>query len=403
MKRSSLIRLTLVLVISCAVIADADGQQSSPSAITSAIHAPPRTFAQVVKQYFSQWDKNSDGKLTPDEINAAVANPAFHDEAAAAIAAVKLVLRSGKYDLPPITQDYLVSSPLHEPAITNAPAKSQVLSAPPQKSDRPPVFQRPYRSALARLRKTSRDIFAESPPALAACHQGQLGDCYFVSVVGAMVDRDPAAVKALFTPNSDGSTTVAFGKECSVKIAPLTDAEIGISSTAGTNGLWLTVLENAYGKIRGEAQATNQQDEPDTDAIAHGGKPGAVINLLDGHQAIAYVLNDEHRRSPQFAAKLRQNLDAAQREHRLMEATTPADTQLPPGINSKHAYAILGYDGDTDMVRVWNPHGNNFTPKGPDSLQHGYMTKAGQFDIPLNDLLGIYSRVIIESQTLISH
>jgi len=51
------------------------------------------------------------------------------------------------------------------------------------------------------------------------------------------------------------------------------------------------------------------------------------------------------------------------------------------------------------VVHIWNPHGNKFTPKGPDGIQYGYTTQAGQFDIPLKDSLQVYSRVIIESPT----
>jgi hypothetical protein len=50
------------------------------------------------------------------------------------------------------------------------------------------------------------------------------------------------------------------------------------------------------------------------------------------------------------------------------------------------------------LVRVWNPHGNNFTPEGPDKLQNGYTTKTGQFDIPLKDMLQRFSDITFETQ-----
>jgi len=308
------------------------------AAAASANAASSPKFSDVVSQYFSQWDRNGDGLLSTNELNAAVVNPAFHGEAAAALAAIKLVVRGGKYTLPPITQAYLVASPLRETNQAEVPV--DLLDAPgqPKSIGHPPAFQPRYRSAWLRLRRVSRDLFPQDQLMLDACHQGPLGDCYLISVVGAMVCRNPAAVKGMLTANLDGSATVAFGNGRRVNVAPLTDTEIAISSIAGTNGLWLTVLENAYGKYRQETLPNVLGDDPETDVIAHGGNPGYVMTVLDGYQArsFAIVTAKGRRQDPQFTTNLAQNLTAAQQAHRLAEATTGTNA-LPPGINSKHA------------------------------------------------------------------
>jgi len=392
-------RLAFILMASYVSLASSVAEQITPAGGAPVDSVPPQSFAQVVNQYFSQWDTNGDGTLTPEKIDAAVANPNFHDAAAAALAAIKVVVRGGKYTLPPISQAYLVSSPVREQSTSDEQIDLQDNPDQPGKFNHPPAFQLRYLLALRRLHNVSRDLFPQSLPSLDACHQGPLADCYFVSVVGAMVYRNPSIVKGMFTQNNDGSTTLAFGNGRRVKVAPLTDAEIAISSTAGANGLWLTVLENAYGKIRMEAQNAGQQDKPDTDSIANGGRPGPVINALDGYQAkyFDFVLRGGQRRRPQFAMIMRQDLSTALQEYRLIETVTPSN-HLPPGITPSHAYAVLGYNSDTDLLHMWNPHGNNFTPKGPDGLQYGYTTKAGQFDIPLSDWLKIYKRVTFENQ-----
>jgi len=390
-------RLALVLVASRAAFAGSAAQQSTPATGGLANSAPPPPFAQVVNQYFSQWDSNGDGKLTPDEINAAVANPKFHDEAAAAIAAIRMVVHDGgKYTLPPITQVYLVSSPLREASTSDEQIDLQDDPSKPDKFDHPPAFEPRYRRALKRLRPASRDLFPQSLPSLDAIHQQGLGDCPFVSTVGAMVHRNPSAVKAMFTQNDDGSTTVAFGDGSRVKVARVTDADIVICSTAGTNGLWLTILEKAYRKNHLKTLHPIRRDRPDIyDRMASAG----VIEMLDGHQ-IRRVDLRSRRGDPRFPITMRQDLNAALREHRLVKAVTSHSAKKSiPGIVPAHAYAILGYNDDTGLVHVWNPHSNNFTPKGPDGLQYGYTTKAGQFDIPLRDLLQIYDGVNFETQT----
>ena len=388
----------LLLTASHLALAGSANQTNAAAAGAPVASTNPPPFAEVVNRYFSQWDADGDGKLTPDEISTAVVNPAYHDEAAAALAAIKTVVRGGKYNLPPITLAYLVASPLREATASKEPVELRDDPAQPKITTHQPAFQPRYRSALSRLRRTSRELFPQSQPSLAACRQGPLGDCYFVSVVGAMIYRNPAAVEGMFTQNSDGSTTVAFGNGHKVIVPPLTDAEIAISSTAGTNGLWLTVLENAYGKFRQESKPGYQEDQPDTDAIANGGRPEYVINVLDGYKArfFALTLTNGQQHSSRFVPDLQRDLSAALQDHRLAEATTPTNS-LPPGINPKHAYAILSYNSDAGVVRLWNPHGNFFKPKGPDSLKNGYTTKAGQFNIPLQELLAIYKRVIIET------
>ena len=112
--------------------------------------------------------------------------------------------------------------------------------------------------------------------------------------------------------------------------------------------------------------------------------------------ALASISATGQHHTAQYPTNLMDDLSAALQNHRLAEATT-ATNSLPPGINPKHAYAILGFHRDTGSVRLWNPHGNNFKPKGPDGPQFGYVTKAGQFDLPLKDLPLIYKSVIIET------
>jgi hypothetical protein len=95
--------------------------------------------------------------------------------------------------------------------------------------------------------------------------------------------------------------------------------------------------------------------------------------------------------------KLRDQLADAMAAHRLVAAGTPKDGTLPPGINPGHAYAVLGYDRETDRVQLWNPHGNAFHPKGEPGLQNGYPTKAGHFEMSLTDIGHVFNGITIET------
>jgi hypothetical protein len=365
--------LLIVFVASCFLSNDSVAQQS---ALDSAVSVPPPpTFAEVVNRYFSQWDANGDGVLSKDEIDAAVANPKFHDEAAAAIAIIRMVVHGGKYKLPPITQAYLVSDLSRGSSTASEPANLDDDLSKPEQNNLPPAFQPRYLQALGRLHQASRELFAQSMPSLDAVHQAGLGDCSFLSTVGGMVYHNPSGLKAMFTQNGDGSTTVAFGNGQRVSVAGVTDADIIICSTAGKNGLWLTTLEKAYRKFLLKLHS----DQPEKTDI-YDRMNGPAVEILDGQQTREIRLR-KRRGDPQLAVTVRQALRAAQQEQRLVKAGTP-EIKETPGISPGHDYAILGYDGDTDLVHVWNPHSNNFTPEGSEGLQNGYATKSGQFNIP---------------------
>ena len=349
----------LFALFCCALVFQSAAQQNSASNRGQAEAGELPTFAQAVTQYFSDWDSNGDGKLSREELEAAVGNPKFHTEAAAALAAIDLVVTSGKYTLPAITREYLVSSPLREQTLSEQQADSADDVSKPEKFTHQPAFQPRYVWALDKLRLTSRELFPQSLPSFEATHQGKLGDCPFVSTVGAMLYRDPAAVKSMFSQDENGATTVSFGDGRKFKVTRITDADIAIWSSAGSNGLWLTVLEKAYRRILVATEHPGQQNKPNIyDRIGS----TRTIEILDGHQTRTVELKSIRAGSAQFSA-LRRDLTTALREHRLVKAATPVTTKTP-GIVENHAYAILGYNQDADTVKVWNPWGKNFTPKG---------------------------------------
>jgi len=247
------------------------------------------------------------------------------------MAAIERVVR-GKYTLPPLTKDYLVSSPLGEESKSEEQADSRDDLSKPERFNHQPSFQMRYLRGLRRLRNISRDLFPQSLPFFEATHQEWMGDCPFVSTVGAMVYRDPSAVKAMFTQSADGPTTVTFGNGRSIKIVRLTDADIAIWSCAGTNGLWLTILEKAYRRV---LVATEHPDTQDRPSIYD--KFGSVqtIEILDGHRTREVALRGIRPGSTQFA-RLRQDLTAAQREHSLVKVGTASKTTTP-GIPHTHA------------------------------------------------------------------
>ncbi len=413
------------------------------------------TFAEVVASHFVEWDQDKNGELSGKEIDALCVAHRVRGEEAAAIAAIKRVVRSGKYELPPMTiaglckpaaaargtkqpngpsdgaraaGDKSVPAASGDearaaddadrrdsgepvPASTTAPSTTPSTTPPLRK----PNFQSSYASGLKKIRNTKRALFLDETPDIDACKQGPLGDCFFVAAVGAFAHRDPEALKRMLVAQEDGNVRARFGNGQTIVVWPLSDAELALSGSTGDEGLWLPVLEKAMGSLRQDANPEKYDTDTATDAIARGGSTASIVRILTGKTTERIALKKRPRSTKKdaagnpvlepskpagdydaLAARVRQAALSAFAERRLVTCGTMQEAQ-PKGIAGKHAYAVLAYDAAADALHVWNPHGNTHTPKGAPGLEHGYPTKAGRFAIPVADFVRVFASLVVET------
>src|SRR5262249_14737508 len=158
---------------------------------------PATSFRSVVEKHFRRWDADGDGKLSPAEVNRLVTSRAVQGEQAAAVAAIHRAQRGKAYRDHPFTRAELASARDGTAAQRrDAPETSLRLNA----------SFRGYRSHIA---GTSRRLFSGDAPRLQGIHQGRVGNCFFLSAVGAAVHRSPRAVRRWFHARPDGSYDVA--------------------------------------------------------------------------------------------------------------------------------------------------------------------------------------------------
>ena len=416
------------------------GRAQSPAPPANSIDATkhlaqrpaPHRFDIVVLDHFDAWDTNHNGILEADEIDNLAVNPAVTGEPAAAVASLKLAARNTKVPCPTLSREFFTQRKDRVGNTTTKPAEPKpadgtandhdsaiapVTNAAGQKE---PPFDTNFSRSLSRIERTQHSLFGDdASPKLVSCRQGPLGDCFFVSVVGAVVARNSDDIKSIIHEKPDGGYHIHWLGGRELDIAPLTDAELAISSTSTGEGLWLPVLEKAYGTMQLETAKKDPNkhladiDEP-TDAIARGGSAGTTIRQITGHHVNRVNLGgrakteDERKQLVDKALpKLRDALAAGIRDHRLMAAGTPSPTDkagkpatnvlLPPAVNGSHAYAILGYNADKDTLTLWNPHRNNFTPKGEPGLKSGYPTKNGEFTMPLAEFAAVFTGASFET------
>ena len=345
---------------------------------------PATLFVDQITSYLDLWDDDGDGGLSFEETSRRVPDTAIRDETAAALAAIHLAQRFDQWKHATFS-------------------RSELLAAPDSQPGRLPPFEAYYEESFAHIRTTGRTLFIGEGPSLRSFHQGLLGDCYFVATLGALVERNPADVSRIVRAAADGGFDVRFPNGESAHVSKISDTEIALGSYVRGQGLWLNVLEKAYGELVARSLQRRRVFEDALDAVGGGGLATSALTLFTGYDPA--VLRFRPDDTPMIASDLRvegflplarAQLSANVRLRRLTCCgTTGAET--PPGMPRSHLYAVLDFDSKNDLVHIWNPWGNHFDPQASPGIANGYRVRDGHFFVPLSDFIRIFASVIYES------
>lgn len=356
------------------------------SATLAAEPSPQDAFLAEAAAHFPEWDADRNGELSVAEIDRLVVDPKITGAQAAAVGALKRAMRGSR-----------TAAAVQEVTLARITALAQAV---PQKDQ--PNLPAMFAFGLKRIALANRTLFggkADALPRLTTIHQGKLGNCFCLAPLGALVNGRPQVVARMFKPQPDGSYDVALGKQ-TVRIAPPTDSELAFIASNEQQGLWVNLYEKAVAQVRNDMRPEAERSAAAIEALARGGSAGTMLAFITGHEITRFTCKwakDAKTSAGERDAKLgelRALLAAAVREQRLMTCGTT--TVSTPGLTPNHAYAVLGYDEASDRLRVWNPHGNTFTPKGAAGLEHGYAMKDGVFEIPAPDFVRQFAGLAFE-------
>jgi hypothetical protein len=387
--------------------------ETNTPAQNSAVEKETRELGEFFKTCFAQWHHGGEGVLSLEEVNAVVENPQARGNEAAAAVLIRWTMNAGARDhgsgrsrepqdgvrLPPGVTDG------REGGSGMSLEQLEGLAADPRARRR--FFQ--IRDHIWRVNRTvGRTLFVGRDPNFLSFHQGRMQDCYFLAVVGDLVCRDAQRVRSLISTSGTGYR-VAFPSGRVVPVPFLTDAEMVLGASVGSDhGIWLSVLEKAYALLRKERWESRHRENPGgssggsaappatlADIIGHGGSTGPVITLFTGHRVVTVRLDRWlEEDAPNATNKLHQLLVQLARGKPFMTtagAGHSASAPVPKGIIPDHVFGVLGYRTAERRAILFNPWGNYFDPEGKPGLVNGYFTRHGVFELPVEDLLRIFS------------
>ncbi len=375
------IGMALVLVVTVAV-----AQAKTP---------PGPRFADVVHEHFEAWDLNHNGKLEAKEIDTLMRKQSIQGDAAAALAVLKLRERRTP---PKIRPKFRVTSENVDDLDSMEDDNSAVDPSHSASKFRAETQFRRNRKTLETM--TPR-LFAGDGPNFSVMKQGNIGDCFFFCMTGYVASHHPNRIRRMIEEGQDGNYTVKFlnGETYSVRAPTMTEVLVNNSSSSVTDGVWLSVLEEALGKkLRKKSKDPNARTPEPADAIASGGSSATVITLFSGHKTKAFKLRG--KQSNFRLNDLRRELAGALSHGRMVGLSmdpAPNEKAKIPGLGYHHAYAVMEFDEKEDRVTIWNPWGTDFHPKGPEGRENGYAREHGIFHLPLKTMYHLFAAVDVET------
>ena len=336
-------------------------------------------FLREVDAHFAAWDKDQDGRLSTAEIERGVASPQFKGPAAAAIASLRRAVRTREYKLSALTRENI----------------HQLVPRPKDRKEAPDL-EGMFDAALRKIGAGTPQLLDSTRLNLESLEQGKLGDCFCLAPLGAMLAGRPAEVAKMFAVTDDGFVKVTLGGGRALKVPSPTDAEQALMAVTEGSGVWANCYEKAVGQLK--MRSDDAEHPTELSVVTRGGSAGTMLSILTGHEIerASCVPFRDKATTPESKQKLlqevRRQLCATQAAGRLICGGTAsgktAAGHKPPGVRGAHAYAVLQYDVKTDVVTLWDPHGDDFQPSAePSGLAHGYPRVQGRMQVPLTELV----------------
>jgi hypothetical protein len=199
--------------------------------------------------------------------------------------------------------------------------------------------------------------------------QGATGDCYYLSTLASLAERNPSWIEQMFIDNGDGTFTVRFFTTPSTAHYVTVDrylpvsasgreiyADFGANKDDPNNELWVALAEKAFAQFN-ESGWHNSNATNSYGGIWGGGASRAMARLTGweafrapvSENAIPFSADDD-------PVQTREQIISRLNAGKLMAISDKADPP-DPRIPGNHVYAVLGYNSLTETFTIFNPWG----------------------------------------------
>jgi hypothetical protein len=204
-------------------------------------------FHEEYVDEFSDWEQQSGGKgcLVAADIDRLMEDPNLHGDAAATLATLKEMLRSGI--LPGQTLLFLPNA-IHRILTDGTRLKANFLF------NHRLVLSDTWKQKKAILAHSVRDLFENGIPDWQAVTQSGAAPCYLEACLVACTRQNLYGIVDMVTQEQD-AFTVRFASGMSVSIPPPTDAQLMILANSGADGCWASVVDKAWQKLSGPSMS----------------------------------------------------------------------------------------------------------------------------------------------------
>jgi hypothetical protein len=345
----------------------------------------PQDIQQLFNKDFDRLDADKDGFVSKGELDSAFSDPCVTGGDAQVVSA----LRNSFVALEGLSNDEL--GPEND-GITKADmSKFNDLVSKQNRSVDEESLVDTVDGSLYNTKQANdninRGLYADPSDPLSsitpeAVKQGQIGDCYLTSALGAVAAQDPEAIKNMIKDNANGTYSVTFpdAPDKPVTVNAPTDDEIAQFAGDTQYGSWPAVIEKAYGKRIDQNRVVAQDAIPDGSFLSTG------LSALTGKD-----IDSDTLAFTSLSATDRK-LTEAMDDHRPVTAGVfknlfGGSSPIPDG----HAYSVLDYDSDSKQVTIRNPWGNIEPHDARGHALDG--NDDGIFSLSLQDFDKIFSEV----------
>lgn len=252
------------------------------------------------------------------------------------------------------------------------------------------------------VKETNRKLFADEKNPLNSINvedvkQGPVGNCYFYGATAAVVAADNSIIKDLIA-EKDGKYVVTFPNKPPVTVEKPSDAELALYPKPGKDGVWMWVLEKAYGQhcinrpgddnpagltsILGRFSKANKslipQERTEGPSFVDDG-----LKILTGKK-VNWIWNKDRDKMEQQLADM-----FTEKPRRAITADSHVGVvQEKGGPIRWHTYSVLDYDAKTKTITMRNPWGHT-----PPTVAGTTDLGNGKFSMNMDTFCKYYSKI----------